>query len=151
VDRSPIGYYVVAVGEKPRANTDRPMNTGRLDALLLIAAVAQPQLWSGIVVTEVWEKWRRESDFAGGEYVAVPNSPVSVHVIATLAPPQLLSGVRQIAAEQAAIEMQKHMALAIEVGWLGEPDVSEKWASELDGAERELWGQTMPWAWPTVS
>jgi hypothetical protein len=100
------------------------MNTGRLDALLLVAAVAQPQLWFGLVVIDVWEKWRRESDFAGGEYVAVPNNSVSVHVLATLAPPQQLRGIRQIPAEQATIEMQKHIALAIEAGWMGEPDVS---------------------------
>jgi hypothetical protein len=126
------------------------MNANRLNALLLIAAKAKPQLWFGIVLSEVWEKWRLNSDLAGEGYVAVPYNAVSVHVIATHDPPKQLVGVYLVPAEQATTEMQKRMAAALESGWPGTPEMSEKWASQLDRAEQALRGREMPWSWPTT-
>jgi hypothetical protein len=125
------------------------MSTARLDALLLIAAVAKSELWFGIVLTEVWEKWRLDSDLAGAGYMAVPYNPVSVHVVATHEPPGQRMGVYLLPAEQATTEMQKRMAAALDAGWPGTPDMSEKWASNLDHAEQALRGRQVPWSWPS--
>ncbi len=124
------------------------MTTTRLDGLLIVAGASAPDLWFAIVDPAEWDRWRLSLELAGGDYVALPFAAAPIPVLATMAPP---AGGCLMPRFTASNTMRGCMMLAIEAGWSGNPDLSERWATKLDVAEKLVrdFGPTS-WTWPAA-